>query len=155
MEIDELKIPMEQALRQIEKNCYDEMKVPGSKSKLRVPNKKKVREYLQILVTCMEPDDWQKVAKAYSDFAIDKARNRKGRPATEHAGLAGGARTASEREAAAKAGVWHTRFPNGCIGCGSCDYRHATGGLCNRCYSTIRRLGISSKQFRDRIKSSG
>ncbi len=151
------KTTLPEALAQVERWCYivleDEhgkpVKIDGKTAK--VPDAAKVQEYLKGLYECMDPDDWVQIATAYRDvmFPSSKEGKKRGRPRGMFYGMTSAERADAERKAAVKLGVWHIRYPGGCTDCGSREYAHATGGLCNRCHIALKDLGLTMKDYRE------
>jgi len=147
--IDNELVTLDRALKQIERNCYIVDKV----TKQKVPDAKQVKLYVSELFHVMEESDWKKLAEAYNGIMFPKKTYKKrGRPRTEKYGMSGGARNQLEQQQAEELGVWHIRFPHGCTDCGSKAYRHASGGLCNRCVSILREIGMSINEYRRFVK---
>ena len=146
-------ITLSESLKQVERWCYDPVKIEGKI--VRIPNSKKVKEYLEGLFDQMTREDFLKLANIYKDIALSptKKGGQRGRPRGPLYGLTGAKRAAKERELAKKAGVWHLRYPNGCIDCGSTDYKHVTGGLCTRCKASLNEMGVSMKQYREMVEA--
>jgi hypothetical protein len=139
-------VTIEHALKQIEVNCYDKSK--GQKSK--TPNASKIKDYLVALKDCMTPSDWEQIVEVYSGIVHPKnrrkttgrgaARGKVGRPRGKYYGMKQAERQEAMRAEAKALGVWHILYPTGCKHCKSKEYKHASGGVCNRCYTRLKAL---------------
>jgi hypothetical protein len=147
------KTTLPDAIKQIERWCYvpelDENKKPTGR---KVPDPKKLKEYLEGLYHSMDYDVWLELANVYKDIALKgykrSSQKRRGRPAGKYAGLTPTERYKAEKKEAQLLGVWHVRYTAGCTECGSPRYKHASGGICTRCVSLIRQAGLTVKEYR-------
>ncbi len=154
-DLDSDIVSLSRAIGQIEANCYDSPR--GSKSvakKDRIPNPKKIKEYISMLYDCMDIEDWKQLGKVFQPIMFPQTKVRRGRPPGDFAGMTNAERAAAKKEKARKLGIWSLKYPDGCTECKSKSYGEASGGICNRCYATLRDSGLTLRQYKERKASN-
>jgi hypothetical protein len=144
-------VTIEQAVKQIEKHAF----TTGTKGN-RIPEPKRIADYIDGLDGIMQPDDWQKLLDMFAEWLPtnhplhpggNTSTGKVGRPPGKYHGM-----TTTERRAAQQAecdanGWWHIKFRSGCRVCKRKRYAHRSMGVCTRCAHKIASCGLTVRQF--------